>query len=376
MFNVIMTSDTLVKDKTTISIPVRDSSGNFSFISFTIDESALNGTKKNINGGNNRNTVKEKLAGRVTGHDHPTPFDTFYSKEEHNEDKHGKAQYYFDASDQYDVEKSAIAPTNPDSAEIYENAAIWLIRQIGIPLNVELQQRLVRIIISRWKEMRDNRQTKEALMRDVESGGLGLSETQADNILKTASEQRDVALEKGKQVLPGVLKQSLDKDKSLQEKPRKELTENTGFAKHHEKEPVNSLITEVKPRNTGLGKTETIKPKSTPSPIAETNLNVIGPVDELRIMTLNDFRRLGRNAKDSAQKIYQKIDLLEDESIQIKVAGIKAWKESEVYQDYLSIGQQSIEQGISVGDVIAKQKNGMTQEEFEAIADLSGKLTF
>ena len=93
-------------------------------------------------------------------------------------------------------------------------------------------------------------------------------------------------------------------------------------------------------------------------------------------MTLEDFRRLGE-PQEAAQKIYQKIDLLADESLELKAEAIKAWKASPAYQNYLTIGHKSMESNKSVEEVIRhKTINDMSKFEFEAIGDLNRSLQF
>ena len=135
------------------------------------------------------------------------------------------------------------------------------------------------------------------------------------------------------------------------------------------------LVTEVRPRDLKPQATSEIKsplPHLRPSGPAQP----VGPVEELKLMTLEDFRRLGE-PQEAAQKIYQKIDLLADESLELKAEAIKAWKASPAYQNYLTIGHKSMESNKSVEEVIRhKTINDMSKFEFEAIGDLNRSLQF
>jgi len=107
---------------------------------------------------------------------------------------------------------------------------------------------------------------------------------------------------------------------------------------------------------------------------------LLGPIDELRYLTIDELRRWGGNPADRVAKIKQKIDALEDESFAKKVEGIKAWRSSPLYQLYLQIGRDSMEQGKPVKDIIAaRQSQGqetLTWEEFTLISDLNQQLRF
>src|SRR5690606_26031994 len=100
---------------------------------------------------------------------------------------------------------------------------------------------------------------------------------------------------------------------------------------------------------------------------------LIGPVEELRSLTLKDFRRLSKEPKEAALKIKDKIDLLEEQSFTLKTQGVEAWQGSEVNRLYLDVLRRSLE-GRPVGEVIADMTASggpaITQAEFEAVMDL------
>lgn len=104
-----------------------------------------------------------------------------------------------------------------------------------------------------------------------------------------------------------------------------------------------------------------------------------GPVDELRALTLKDFRRLSKDPHEATLKIRDKIDLLEEQSFEVKTSGIKAWQDSEANRLYLEMLRRSLE-GKPILDVIvekeAKQEPVLTKNEFDAIMDLNRKLRF
>lgn len=107
---------------------------------------------------------------------------------------------------------------------------------------------------------------------------------------------------------------------------------------------------------------------------------VMGPIDELRRMSLRDFRDLANNASGSTQKILEKILILEQESVTKKVEGIQAWKASEVNQCYVDIGKASLLRSRAVHEVIRERTEQhlptLTEEEFTAIIDLNHQLRF
>ena len=78
------------------------------------------------------------------------------------------------------------------------------------------------------------------------------------------------------------------------------------------------------------------------------------------------------------QKILQKFTNLQHESFALWAEAVKGWRGGEVYSLYLSMGRESLEQGIAITQVIerraAKQLPYLSEHEFNALADLNRKL--
>ncbi len=122
-------------------------------------------------------------------------------------------------------------------------------------------------------------------------------------------------------------------------------------------------------------------PKPTMAKLEEVKVTprIYGPIDELRTIRLEDWRRWG-TAEEAAEKIKDKINLLEEESLIKKAEGIKSWKESEINKLYLAVGTESIDKGISVEEVISlRQKENrptLTEKEFDEVVGLNQVLRF
>lgn len=107
---------------------------------------------------------------------------------------------------------------------------------------------------------------------------------------------------------------------------------------------------------------------------------LVGPVEELRDMTLVDFRRLSADPVFAAAKIKEKIALLEKETFTKRIAGIKAWQESEVNKLYLEIGRESLQKGLPVDKIIVGRQTAgqpiLSIEEYKAIMELNRALRY
>lgn len=111
---------------------------------------------------------------------------------------------------------------------------------------------------------------------------------------------------------------------------------------------------------------------------------LLTPVDEIRTMTIAEWRRLGQNPQKAAQRIREKIELLGQEAMDKRVEALRAWKQTEMYRQYVDIGTEVMRTGQSVPEVIASMqtKNALsgsgilTAEEWTAILALNSNLRF
>lgn len=121
---------------------------------------------------------------------------------------------------------------------------------------------------------------------------------------------------------------------------------------------------------------EQAKPRIADVKLMETHL--VGPLEELGEMDLENFRRLGKTPKEIIDEVLEKIELLSEQSFAKKLQGIKAWKSSPVFQTYLSMNMEGILQGKSISDVIkARQienKETLTLGEYETVNEISRKM--
>jgi len=107
---------------------------------------------------------------------------------------------------------------------------------------------------------------------------------------------------------------------------------------------------------------------------------LVGPIEELEQMVADDFRHLGDSPQDSAERLKDKIRMLEKESFELKSAGIKAWRLSPLMKEYLDIGRESIEKTRDIKQLIAdrraKNPRALTSEEFDEISAVNTSLRY
>jgi len=160
---------------------------------------------------------------------------------------------------------------------------------------------------------------------------------------------------------PIIEKPKVDLAKKVELPPRIVEKENIGPTKN---------ITDVQMSNSlGKKKLEDIrKPK------------VMTPIEELRYLDLVNFRRLSKDPKEAVAKIDQKIKLLENNSYGQMLAGISAWRESQINKLYSKIVVDALKLNKNIEEIIAHRRDKgepyLEIEEINQIIELNNNLMF
>ncbi len=308
----------------------------------------------------------------------------------------------------------------------------------------ELNDRFKKIMTTYLRGIRNKIDARASLVKEVDKGGLGLDEKTADKALKAAdSKKEDKKEDKGKvnikskddgtafifedsagkeeekkekakidtrdldYDLASVLKESgkLKKDDKAEAEadkktPNKEGKDNKVKTDDIDKEKGKKLDLKGKKKEgqfkkgavLGEGKEEQEEQevKSQRKPAASDSKRrmddikpvpkSMGPIDELRYMNMETFRRMGQSPSERTGKIKEKVELISKQGIEKRLEAIEAWKQSPINKIYLNIGKQSIGQGKGVEDIINNMKKEgkdvLEKEEFEAVMDLNDELRF
>lgn len=103
---------------------------------------------------------------------------------------------------------------------------------------------------------------------------------------------------------------------------------------------------------------------------------LVGPIDELRIMTMIDFRRLSPDVSVRIQKIRSKIDVIGQDGPHEKIRAVQAVEQSEPMRLYRDLLKRSLISQRSIQELSAEQKNlKQPYLESEEIAALAQFLT-
>ena len=110
----------------------------------------------------------------------------------------------------------------------------------------------------------------------------------------------------------------------------------------------------------------------TPPP---AGMKSMGPVDEIRAMTLTDFRRLGPTAAQSGPILLQKFMSFKEESPMLYLSALQAWPQSPLFRAYAAELADALakKQKLAVA-AASTDKVSMTLEEIKAIIEVNKKL--
>ncbi len=307
--------------------------------------------------------------------------------------------FYFDVKDeeeaqQYQNDKKDELKNNLD--KLAGLLAEKIINELALKqgtvnnLSVEDRLRLKKIIISRLRAVRSTLETKEALVKKVDKGGLNFLINEAEELVKLIEKEAVVL---GELNPSKIQEQIVALDKmfissmvtNIKKPPLEEKENQPEIYLPKSAMPVRSPIFQ-QPANKMQ---EIIPPQSKSAeakikvPVADAYFAVrqpgdrklVGPLEELANISLNEFRVLGRVPKEAVNKIYEKINILEHDSVEEKVKGIMAWKRSPIYQEYVAVGNEALVSSERVA-VVLQRHHQLSAEEFEAIADLNEQLNF
>ncbi|MFA6228189.1 MAG: hypothetical protein WC668_03295 [Patescibacteria group bacterium] len=346
----------------------------------------------------------------------------------------------FSREDEEEIKKYTQAVKASPRTIDYTEAATSIVLSFGYPAADEVMvKRLGSIIIARLKDVRDEMETKENLMKSRKVGGMDFSEADADRMLKiikavaagpagpvspapASGESPDDLTEDGENeaVMTVTAKPQANSSAltiemedglpviripdDLMVKPRddSEILEKkiglTPLSKTIKKEtqlPPSAQDVKLKvvkdlplPQPQPFATKETLAGNlALPRPTSRPNLDdvkfnkkLMGPIEELENMTLIDFRRLSPDPKVVTAKLKEKIDLLEKEYFGKKIEGIAAWHKNEVSKFYRLLGQAAMAEGKDIEMVIKERltagKPTLSLDEFHAVMELNRNLRY
>jgi hypothetical protein len=248
-----------------------------------------------------------------------------------------------------------------------------------------LNDRCKKIVESRVREVRDATLARAQFERSVDKGGLGVSGRRLADILERL--ETVVSLYEKAQVERHAEGKTLavqERQKARDAKTEAVKNEETNLDKRFKDLVGDVAIDTQKMRGAieGAKQASSKAPKVFSPTMQEIAFEkrLTGPVDELRRMTLIEFRRLSRDPVQAATKIKDKVGILEEQGYDKKIEGVKAWRSSPLNSLYLKLTHEALLGGKGIKEVIEeyanKKEETLTVDEYHAVAAINGELRF
>lgn len=288
--------------------------------------------------------------------------------------------------------------TPPPPAVAPSISASQVLAGLEIPaLDSNTSKRLDTIIEAALRGIRNDVATEEILMRSTKLGGLGLESKMAQSVL-TAIHTFAPQVQQGRSTVvagkassgaqpsarPTASVDTLPKTTISQERPAQLAQAATDQPPAVVPKPL-PIVIPTKPTPAPVSAPKPIiapvRPAPTPSMVdVQGKPPVAGPIDELHLFTLTDFRRLSPNAKQATARLREKIKLLEEDSYAKMTDGVQAWRSSPLNALYLALVNESLTTGQPIASIIsgrqATGQSSLTPDEFAAIRELNQQLKF
>lgn len=267
--------------------------------------------------------------------------------------------------------------------------------------STDLAERFKQILRTYLRSIRNRLETKATLIKPFLSGGLSFDQDSAEQVMTLADKIISV-----KQVRLGAPMPKINPPKAAaaERAARPDIARDAPYAfpgkpkSSNEAAPAADLkkldtgheLPAPPPKSAAAGQMPLIRRRFEAENLSAGQKariedvkyvpRVMSPLDELKYFDLANFRRLDKEPAKTAEKIKNKINLLEDDGYARKLEGIKAWRFSPLNKLYLSIGQLSISENKPIDVIIEEKKAGgeecLTSDEFKAIMDLNKSLRF
>lgn len=267
-------------------------------------------------------------------------------------------------------------PANTKTQAVsFEQLATQITTKVGLIFDDVAKKKFVTAVEARLRDVRDAFETRDLFERPVDQGGLAISGAQLVSLMEELEKVFDT------QQADGRLKIENDKKVAFETKAAAKV-EADKIAAEKAKATKPKIIPKpltlaVSPASRSLQSTGG-RPQMTD--IVSPSRRLSGPIDELKNLSVDEFRRLSTDPKEATIKIHDKINLLEEQGIGQKIAGIKAWRSSPTNQLYLTISQAALMAGKSIDDAaherVVAGEPSLTAEEMHAINSLNGTLRF
>ena len=267
-----------------------------------------------------------------------------------------------------------------------------------------LKERFQNIVKTYLRGIRNGTETKIALTKQISLGGMALEEVEASKILalidKAAASKKTsktrTAIDSQSQELMNVGARDIEYDLA------KEIAKRAAST-NRDQNPVDSndkagtmtqpvaaapaISPEIKMASNKTENHQSIflveqsrlrqngaDPKIKIEDV-KTMPKIMGPLEELRYLDATNFRRLHPDPMQTILKVKGKVDLLEGESYNKRMMGVRSWRQSPIFQLYLEIYLEALERNKTAAEIVEAREdaavNYLSAKEISAIISLN-----
>lgn len=231
-------------------------------------------------------------------------------------------------------EAAPLPMTTPNRRESQVEAVL---KKLSFSVPPDFNNRLRSVILLRLKEIRGEELTRATALRSIKDGGLGLTETQAlelERVCAAVGNLKKASSRSASANFSGGLKKW---------EARPALTTiNDAFNLPTVSAPNNAF---VHPLAATVPVVATSAPRFEIGAVAVAHPTMadvvmetatVGPLEEIKSFTLEDFRRLAPDPTQAAKRLAQKFLNLKEESVILFWQAQSAWRASALYLSYVS----------------------------------------
>lgn len=247
-----------------------------------------------------------------------------------------------------------------------------ILRKVNLFLNSDKKVRLVNLLELFLKDIRSEDEVKDWLTRPEGELGFALDEKTAQNILQLARKKTEEP-KSAKDMAP--LKKPLGTPRALLKEDREPLPANStpNNAFKHAPNDVFALDRMKMADYERNFKKQTAPARPIIKDIAAVKAVNLGPVDEIRTISLLDFRRFSTNPKEGANRLKQKFLNLKEESHVLFIDALQAWRQSPLFAEYAGAAAQALNSGKKLSEVLT-DKNQIQLNEIQALTEMEENL--
>jgi len=240
-----------------------------------------------------------------------------------------------------------------------------IISSLSFTVPSQYENRLRSSIQLRLKDIRSEADTLDLCLRSIKDGGLGLTETQAQEIV---SQSKPVALKMDKKLTPAsgiemATPISIPKKIEKEEVIEKIINQSAPTPEISDLIPASAPLRRSTSQNLSKPQMHDVKSKPTS----------LSPLEEIQFFSLVDLRRLASKPTEAVSRLKQKFVNLKEESFILFMDSWSAWRSSPLYQSYIQAVDEAVTRKVRLS-VVTNAKEKISLPEMEELIKMEKEL--